>query len=159
MKTLIFPGSFDPLTNGHIDIIERSLKICENLIVAVCVNVSKKPMFTVEERIDIIKETVKKYKNVEVDSFLGMLSDYVKMKNANAVIKGLRNTSDYEHENQMALVNKSLNPDFETLLMISDEKHSYISSAGVKEIALNGGNIEKIVPGTVAIAIKNKLKK
>ncbi|MFA6308516.1 MAG: pantetheine-phosphate adenylyltransferase [Clostridia bacterium] len=158
MKILVFPGSFDPLTNGHIDIIERSLKICDKLVIAVFTNVAKKPFFTVEERMKIIKEAVRKYNNIDVDSFSGTLSDYVEMKNANAVIKGLRSIVDYEYETQMALINKCLNSDFETLLMISDEKDSYISSSAVKDIALNGGNVEKFVPAVVAEAIKNKLK-
>jgi pantetheine-phosphate adenylyltransferase len=158
MKILVFPGSFDPLTNGHVDIIERSLKICDKLVIAVFTNIAKKPFFTVEERMEMIKEAVRNYSGVDVDSFSGTLSDYVEMKNANAVIKGLRSVVDYEYENQMALINKCLNSDFETLMMISDEKDSYISSSAVKDIALNGGNVEKFVPAVVAEAIKNKLK-
>jgi len=158
MKILVFPGSFDPLTNGHIDIIKRSLKICDSLIVAIFVNVNKTPMFSVEERVGFIQQAVCEYGNVTVDSFSGMLSDYVKLKHADAVIKGLRSNSDYEYENQMALMNKNLNPDFETLLMVSDIKHSFISSAAVKEIIANKGNIDNLVPEYVSKALKNKLK-
>ncbi len=158
MKTLVFPGSFDPLTNGHIDIIKRASKICDSLIVAIFINVNKNPMFSVEERIGFIRQAVSEYSNISVDSFSGMLSDYVELKHADAVIKGLRSNSDYEYENRMALMNKNLNPNFETLLMVSDIKHSFISSAAVKEIIANKGNIDNLVPEYVSKALKNKLK-
>jgi pantetheine-phosphate adenylyltransferase len=156
LKTLVYPGSFDPLTNGHTDIIERALKICDNLIITVFTNIDKKTLFTVEERVELIKEAIKDHKNAVVESYSGLLSDYIKLKGATAVVKGLRNSSDFEYEAQMALINKNLNSDFETLLMIADEKNIHISSTAVKEIAFYGGNFEKLVPEFVAKAIKNK---
>lgn len=159
MKIGVYPGSFDPITNGHLDIIERGSKICEKLIVAVLDNQSKSAMFTVEERVGMIEETVKGMDNVEIDYFSGLLIDYAKEKNADAIIKGLRAVSDFEYEFQMALMNKKLSEEVETLFLMTSNKHSYLSSSIIKEVAYFGGCIEGLVPEVVKQRILNKLQK
>ncbi len=159
MKIGVYPGSFDPITNGHLDIIERGSKICEKLIVAVLDNQSKSALFTVEERVGMIEETVKGMDNVEIDYFSGLLIDYAKEKNADAIIKGLRAVSDFEYEFQMALMNKKLSEEVETLFLMTSNKHSYLSSSIIKEVAHFGGCIEGLVPEVVKQRILNKLQK
>lgn len=155
---VIYPGSFDPVTFGHIDIIERCSKKFDNVIIAVLNNASKKEFFTIEERIELLKETTKQFKNVEIDSFSGLLADYAKKKKCTTMIRGLRAVSDYEYEMQMALVNKKLNSDLETIFMVSSTEFIYLSSSIVKEISNLGGDIRCFVPAVVERALKDKNK-
>jgi len=154
---LIYPGSFDPITNGHLDIITRAVHICDKLIVAVGSNESKKPVFTVEERIDMIKSSIGDMENVEVTSFSGLLVDFARKVNAKTIIKGLRAITDFEYEFQMALLNKKLEPEMETLFMMTNVKYSYLSSSAIREIARNGGCIEGLVPDSIRDKIMRKL--
>lgn len=155
---VIYPGSFDPVTYGHLDIIERCSKKFDSVIIAVLNNVSKKGFFTIDERIELLKETTKRFKNVEIDSFSGLLADYAKEKNCSTMIRGLRAVSDYEYEMQMALVNRKLDPDIETLFMVSRSEYVYLSSSIVKEIALHDGSIDCFVPKIVENSLKNKIR-
>lgn len=156
MKTIaIYPGSFDPATYGHLDIIKRSAKIFDKLIISVIINPNKKPLFSISERVKILKDVIKE-KNVFVESFDGLLVDFMKKKNAKVIIRGLRVISDFEYEFQMALTNRKLHPDIETIFLTPDEKWTYISSTIVKEIARLGGNIKWFVPEN---AVKMLLKK
>ena len=153
----VYPGSFDPITNGHLDIITRAARLCDSLIVAVGSNESKKPAFTVEERIDLIKCTLEGREDIMVTSFSGLLADFVKKMGSKTVIKGLRAMSDFEYEFQMALLNKNLEPDMETLFMMTNVNYSYLSSSAVKEIAKNGGNIDGLVPECIKDRVVKKL--
>lgn len=149
MKICIYPGSFDPVTNGHVDIINRAADLCDRLIVAVGSNETKRPAFTVDERIELIRLSIRDLGNVEVASFSGLLVDFARKMGAQAVIKGLRAMSDFEYEFQMALLNKNLEPSMETLFMMTSVHYSYLSSSAVKEIARNGGSIEGLVPDCI----------
>ena len=157
----ICPGSFDPITFGHLDIISRTAKMFGKVIVVVMTNPNKKNSgsFTVEERIEMIKKTVVNIPNVEVDHFEGLLADYAKIKNAGAVIKGLRAVTDFEYEFQMALTNKKLNPDFETLFLTTSAENMYLSSSMVKQIASMGGDISECVPQVIHDDIIKRLRK
>lgn len=157
MNTAIYPGSFDPVTYGHIDIIERSANFFDKLIVAVLSNPRKTPLFTAEERIEMIRESVKHIPNVEVESFNGLLVDFARFKKARIIIKGLRAVSDFEYELQMALMNKKLDKDIETFFMMTSTKYSYLSSSVVKEVASFGGCIRGLVPSIVEERLKGKL--
>ncbi len=157
MKIAICPGSFDPATNGHIDIIERSAKLFDKVIVAVLNNPSKTPLFSVEERVEILKKTCSSIENLEIDSFSGLLIEYAKSKNANAIVKGLRAVSDFEYELQMALMNKKLNPEIETVFMMTSSKYSYLSSSLVKEVARLGGCIRGLLPEMIENEIYKKI--
>ncbi len=154
----VYPGSFDPVTYGHIDIIERSAKRVDHLVVAVLNNPSKKGMFSLEERIELLKEVTKDLDNVEIDSFGGLLIDYAKQKECTTMIRGLRAVSDFEYEMQMALVNKKLESDIETFFMASSTKYGYLSSSIVKEVSRFGGDVSCFVPKIVEEALKNKVK-
>jgi len=158
MIRVIYPGSFDPVTNGHLDIIERSSKIFDEVIVAVLKNPNKNPLFTMEERVEMLKESTKGLKNVKIDCFSGLLMDYAKKKKAKAVIKGLRAISDFEMEFQMALMNKKLNGDIETFFMMTNSKYSYLSSSLIKEVARFKGCIKGLVPKKVEERLLEKLK-
>ncbi len=158
MKTAIYPGSFDPITNGHLDIIRRSSAIFDHLVVAVSVNHSKKPLFTIEERIKLIEKVTEDIKNIEIVTFDGLLADYAKLRDAKVIIKGLRAVSDFEYEFQMALLNKSLNQDTETLFMATSQNYSFLSSSIVKEIGALGGDLTGLVPEKIMSEIKQKLK-
>lgn len=158
MKLAIYPGSFDPITNGHLDIVERASNLFDKVVIAVLINPKKKYLFTVDERVYLIKESVKKYKNVEVDSFSGLLTDYAKLKKANTIIKGLRAFSDFENEFQMALMNKKMAPDIETIFMMTNSEYSYVSSSMVKEVAAFNGNVDCMVPSIVKDYIYEKIK-
>jgi pantetheine-phosphate adenylyltransferase len=153
----IYPGSFDPLTNGHLDLIERGSKIFEELIVAILRNSEKDPLFTLPERREMLQEMVKHYPNVRVDSFDGLLVDYAMKKNAKAVLRGIRAISDYEYELQMALMNRKLQPQLETVFMASGETYSYLSSRLVKEIFRLGGSVRGLVPDLVEEKMREKL--
>ncbi len=157
----ICPGSFDPITIGHLDIISRSAKMFGKVIVVVMSNINKKNSgsFTVEERVEMIKKTVADIPNVEVDHFEGLLADYARLKNAGAIIKGLRAVTDFEYEFQMALTNKKLNPDVETLFLTTSAENMYLSSSMVKQIASMGGDIKEFVPQAIHDDIIKRLRK
>ncbi len=154
----IYPGSFDPVTNGHLDIIDRCSKKFDRVIVAILKNSSKEGMFSIEEREELLKETLKNYDNIQITTFSGLLVEYVKAKNIDIIIRGLRAVSDYEYEMQMALTNKSLYADAETMFMISSTQYSFLSSSIAKEVAILGGDITGLVPEVVNNAIKQKIK-
>lgn len=156
MKVCVYPGSFDPITNGHLDIIDRASKVFDRLIVAVVVNPNKNPVFTLEERVQLIKDSIGDVSNIEVDSFSGLLIDYMNKKNSRIIIKGLRVVTDFEYEFQMALLNKNLNPDIETVFMMTNSKYSYLSSSMIKEIASLGANIDEFVPHIIKDKILDK---
>jgi pantetheine-phosphate adenylyltransferase len=156
LKICVYPGSFDPITNGHLDIIYRASKLCDKLIVAVLVNNGKKPFFSIEERIELLNCVLADRPDIEVDSFSGLLIDYMKKKNATAIIKGLRAVSDFEYEMQMASLNKNLDPETETLFMMSSVNYSFLSSSAVKEIAKNGGKIDGLVPECIKGCVLKK---
>jgi len=156
----IYPGSFDPLTFGHLDIVERSARLFDEVIVAILTNSQKAPMFTVEERIEIMNEILKPhFKHVEVDVFHGLLVDYAKQKKAQVIVRGIRAVTDYEYEFQMALMNRRLTPDIETVFMMPAENYSYLSSRLVKEIAELGGSVTGLVPDIVEGRLKQRFKK
>jgi pantetheine-phosphate adenylyltransferase len=148
-QVAIYPGSFDPLTNGHVDIITRGARLFERIVVAILVNIEKSPLFTVPERIELAREVFADLTNVEVDSFGGLLVDYARVKGASVVVRGLRAVSDFEYEMQMALMNRRLNPDLETVFMMPAEEYSYVSSRLVKEVFALGGNIGGLVPAVI----------
>ena len=149
MKVAIYPGSFDPITNGHLDIITRGSKIYDKLIVGVLVNIDKKGLFTIEERVELIKKVTKDLQNVEVVSFNGLLVDLARKYEAKVILKGLRAVSDFEYEFQMALMNTQLEPNIETLFMMTSSAYSYLSSSSVKQVAKFGGNISGLVPDEI----------
>lgn len=152
----IYPGSFDPLTNGHLDLIERGSKIFEELIVAILRNPEKDPLFTVLERREMLEEMVRPFANVRVDIFEGLLVDYAMKMDAKAVLRGIRAISDYEYELQMALMNRKLQPQLETVFMMPAEAYSYLSSRLVKEIFRLGGSVRGLVPGLVEQKMREK---
>ena len=146
MRAAVYPGSFDPVTKGHLDIIRRASKTFDKVYVAILTNSSKTPMFSLEQRLDWLKRSTADIENVEIDSFSGLLVNYLKEKNANIIIKGLRAVSDFEYEFQMALMNRKLNPDVETLFMMTSGKYSYLSSSIVKEVARHRASLDGLVP-------------
>jgi pantetheine-phosphate adenylyltransferase len=157
MSTLaVYPGSFDPLTNGHVDIIERGARLFDRIIVAILVNAEKSPLFTTAERVDIARKVFKDRANVEVDTFDGLLVDYVAKRKANVLVRGLRAVSDFEYEFQMALMNRHLNPMIETVFMMPAEKYSYISSRLIKEVFALGGQVHGLVPDLVETRLREK---
>ena len=156
MKKAIYPGSFDPITNGHVDIIRRALTIFDRLVVGISVNQDKAPVFSLEERKTLIRETFANDNRVEVDIFDGLLVDFAKLKQTSLVIRGLRAASDFEYEFPLAAMNRSMDNNFETVFLMTGSDTYFLSSRLVKEIALLGGNVEKMVPMHVAIALKNK---
>jgi len=155
---VIYPGTFDPITIGHINIIKRALRIFNKVIIAVAEDTSKKTLFTTKERVLMIKESLKGYKNVEIDTFKGLLMDYAKKKGINTILRGLRTVQDFEYELQMALANKKLNPECETIFMMTEGAYSYFSSSLIKEIAHLKGNIKNMVPSPVEKMIKRKFQ-
>ncbi|WP_299976337.1 pantetheine-phosphate adenylyltransferase [Desulfobacula sp.] len=155
-KTAIYPGSFDPLTNGHIDIIERALDIFDEVIIAVLHNPSKKALFTMEERVDMIKQSFNGRKTVLVDSFGGLLVDYARMKNAIAIIRGMRALSDFESEFQMALMNRKLNKEVQSIFLMTGFRWIFTSSSIIKEAAQFGGDISGMVPEAVELKLIEK---
>lgn len=155
---VIYPGSFDPVTYGHLDIIERCAKKFDHVIVSVLSNSSKRGLFSIEERLELLRETTKEYPNVEIDSFSGLLIDYAEKKNCRTMIRGLRAVSDFEYEMQMALVNRKLHEDIETLFMVSKGEHVYLSSSIVREIASYNGDVSCFVPEVVKQALEKKYR-
>lgn len=159
MKNIaIYPGSFDPCTNGHLDIIERSSKIFEKVIVAILVNSSKTPTFSVEERVELLKSATAHLPNIEVMCFDGLLAQFAKQQGAKVIIKGLRAVSDFEYEFQMSLTNTKLNPDVETLFMTTKSENMYLSSSIVREVARYGGSVEGMVPDVILNQIYKKFQ-
>jgi pantetheine-phosphate adenylyltransferase len=153
----IYPGSFDPITSGHLDLIERGSRLVDRLIVAILRNETKQPLFTVEERMEMLREVIGVYPNVEVDCFHGLLVDYARARNATVLLRGIRAISDYVEELQMALMNRRLNPGVETIFMMSGEAYSFISSRLVKEVISLGGNISGLVPPSVEARLRNRI--
>jgi pantetheine-phosphate adenylyltransferase len=154
----IYPGTFDPITRGHLDVIERSLNLFDELIVAVAKSAVKETLFGVEERVEMIKEELKDFPRVRVESFGGLLIDYLKKKGSNVILRGLRVISDFEYEFQMALTNRKLDPQIETVFMMTAENYAPISSRFIKEIARLGGNVEAFVTPGVARRLKEKFE-
>ncbi len=152
----IYPGSFDPITNGHLDIIDRSRTKFDRVIVAVLVNLEKQPLFTTQERVEMLREVTGQWNNVEVDTFEGLLVNYAKANGAEVILRAIRAVTDYEYEFQMALMNRRMEPDIETVFMVPAEEYSYLSSRLVKEIFLLGGSVSGIVPPAVEASLKKK---
>lgn len=152
----IYPGSFDPITNGHVDIIQRGSRLFDRIVVAVLLNVEKSPLFTVAERVDIARDVFKAYPNVEVDTFDGLLVEYARRKRARVIVRGLRAVSDFESEMQMALMNRHLNPEVETVFMMPAEPYTYVSSRLVKEVVALGGSVTTLVPVVVEERLRDK---
>ena len=157
MSTLaVYPGSFDPLTNGHVDIISRGARLFDRIVVAILVNAEKSPLFSIAERVEIARDVFKNHSNVEVDTFDGLLVDYVERKRAQAIVRGLRAVSDFEFEFQMALMNQRLNPRIETVFMMPAEQYTYISSRLIKEVFSLGGRVQGLVPELVEQRLREK---
>jgi pantetheine-phosphate adenylyltransferase len=153
----IYPGSFDPLTNGHLDLIERSSKLFDNVVAAVLTNLDKQPLFTVRERVEMLESVTADLPNVAVDTFSGLLVDYAVRKNAQVIVRGIRAFSDYEYELQMALMNRKLEPKVETVFLMPRESYSYVSSRLVKEIVHHGGSVKDLVPPAVEESLRRKV--
>jgi pantetheine-phosphate adenylyltransferase len=153
----IYPGSFDPVTNGHLDLIARGAMIFDKLIVAVAQNLEKDPLFAVKERIDMLEAVTCDWKNVEVDVFDGLLMEYARSKNARVVVRGIRAVSDYEYELQMAMMNRHIEPQVETVFMLPAQQYSYVSSRLVKELARLGGHVKDLVPQLVEERLRAKV--
>jgi pantetheine-phosphate adenylyltransferase len=153
----IYPGSFDPITCGHLDVIQRGARIFDRFVIAVLRNEQKNPLFPVEEREVMVREAVRAYPHVEVDAFDGLLVDYARHKGAGVIVRGIRAVSDYEYELQMALMNRRLAPEIETMFMMAGEVYSFISSRLVKEVIRLGGNISELVPPEVEVRLRNRL--
>ena len=159
MSNAVYPGSFDPITLGHLNIIRRSASVFDELIVCVMVNSDKNPLFTAPERVELIKRTVEKLPNVKVDMSEALLVDFMKAKGARVIIKGMRAVSDYEREFQIALVNRKLDPGIETMLMLSSEKYTYLSSSVVKEMARYGADLQAFVPTEIIEDVIQRVEK
>lgn len=157
MRIGVYPGSFDPPTLGHLDIVERASRLFDKLIVAPMINGAKQSTFTMEEKADFLRRTTAHLSNVEIDCFQGLLADYVKEKNACAIVKGLRAVSDFEYEFQMALANKQLNSDVDTVFLMTEQKYLFLSSTIVRDIARHGGDITGFVPEEIQADIMKKL--
>jgi pantetheine-phosphate adenylyltransferase len=157
MSTLaVYPGSFDPLTNGHVDIITRGARLFDRIVVAILVNAEKSPLFTMAERVEIARHVFREHQNVEIDTFEGLLVDYVERRGANVIVRGLRAISDFEFEFQMALMNQRLNGRIDTIFMMPAEQYTYISSRMIKEVFSLGGRVSGLVPDTVEERLRGK---
>jgi pantetheine-phosphate adenylyltransferase len=158
-KIAIYPGTFDPVTNGHLDIIQRALTIFDKIIVAIAINPGKEPLFTLEERLTMLREALKDIPNIEIDNFDGLLVDYAKKRDTCAIIRGLRAVSEFEYEFQMALMNRKLERDIETFFLMTGLRWIFTSSSIIKEAAQFGGNVEEMVPELVNRKLKEKFAK
>jgi pantetheine-phosphate adenylyltransferase len=158
MRTVIYPGSFDPFTNGHLDLVQRAAKLFDHVVVAVAGNEAKGPLFTVDERLALIRETTKGLKNLSVETFEGLLVEYVEKRGGQAVIRGLRAVSDFEFEFQLALMNRKLNERVETIFMMPKDTYTFLSSRIVKEIARLGGDVAAFVPPLAVTMLRKKLR-
>ncbi len=158
MKIAVYPGSFDPITNGHLDVVKRASKLFGKVIVAVIRNPEKTYNFSLKDRLEMLKQALAKFKNVDVDSFDGLLVDYARQKKAWAIVRGLRAVSDFDYEFQMALTNRKMAPGIETIFFMTDYKYSYLSSSFVRQIAKLGGDVSGMVPGPVARRLKKGAK-
>ncbi|HMC94736.1 MAG TPA: pantetheine-phosphate adenylyltransferase [Polyangia bacterium] len=158
MSLAVYPGTFDPITNGHVDILRRSLKIFDRVVVALADNIRKTPLFSLEERRAMITEAVERDPRVEVDAFEGLLAEYCQRRGATVMIRGLRALADFEYEFQLTHMNRRLAPDVETLFLMTGEESFYVSSSLVKEVALMGGDVSRMVPSSVAAALTKKRK-
>ena len=156
MTLAVYPGSFDPLTNGHVDIITRGVRLFDRIIVAIASNAEKAPLFTMDERVEIARGVFKDHRNVEVDTFDGLLVDYVERRKANVIVRGLRAVSDFEFEFQMALMNRRLDAKIETVFMMPAEQYTYISSRLIKEVFALGGRVHGLVPDVVEARLRDK---
>ena len=150
VSTVIYPGSFDPVTNGHLDLIQRAASTFDQVIVAILAHDEKQPLFSLDERLEMMREAVAAFENVSVDSFDGLLVDYARARDARLILRGIRAVSDYEYELQMALMNRQLHPEIDTIFLPAGEKYSYLSSRLIKEVARLGGDVSKHVPAHVA---------
>ncbi|MBI5745769.1 MAG: pantetheine-phosphate adenylyltransferase [Nitrospirae bacterium] len=159
MKRAVYPGTFDPITNGHVDIIRRTLRIFDKVVIAVAPNPKKTPLFDLKERIFMIEEATRGMKNIEIEPFEGLLVDYVKERGADAIIRGLRAVSDFEYELQMALMNRKLSDTIETVFLMPSEEYSYLTSSIVKEVASYGGEVKDLVPSIVARRLSELFKR
>ena len=159
MRIAVYPGSFDPVTKGHLDIIKRASRTFDKVYVAILTNSSKTPMFSLEKRLEWLRRSTEDIENVEIDSFSGLLVNYLSEKNSNIIIKGLRAVSDFEYEFQMALMNRKLNPDVETLFMMTSGKYSYLSSSIVKEVARHRASLDGLVPDFMIAEITELIEK
>jgi len=158
VRKAVYPGSFDPVTYGHLDLIERGAKVFDELVVSVSSSADKKYLFTFEERLDMVRELVKPYGNVTVDSFDGLAIDHVRSHRTNIILRGIRTVSDFEYEFQMALTNRTMDPEIETVFVMSDERFSFIRSSLIKEVAALGGSVGSMVPPLVEEALRAKLR-
>lgn len=158
MRLAIYPGTFDPITNGHLDLVERGLRIFDEIVIAVAPSPKKQPLFSLEERLKLIREAVKDCRNVKVEAFNGLLVNYVKGKGGIAIIRGLRAVSDFEYELQMALMNRRLDTNIETVFMMPSEEFSFLTSTVVKEVVSLGGSVKGLVPEVVERAMREKFK-
>lgn len=159
MKIAIYPGSFDPITNGHVDILKRAAAVFDKVIIAVSINSQKVPLFSIEERVELAKNIFSDFDNVEVATFTGLLAEYAKSVGAKTIVKGLRAVSDFEYEFQMAHMNKKINPEVETMFMMSNQKYSYLSSSIVKEVGKLGGDLTDLVPEQIIDEIYKRLRR
>jgi len=157
MRTVIYPGSFDPLTNGHLDVLQRATKLFDRVIVAVAKNEGKQPLFSLEERLELVQRSIANLPGVEADAFDGLLIEYAERRSAQAVVRGLRAVSDFEFEFQLALMNRKLDERVETIFMMPKDTYTFLSSRIVKEIARLGGDVSPFVPAHVQVALKEKL--
>ncbi|MFN3395518.1 MAG: pantetheine-phosphate adenylyltransferase [Thermodesulfovibrionales bacterium] len=158
MRIAIYPGTFDPITNGHLDLVKRGVRIFDEVIIAVAPNPKKQPLFTLDERLRLIRESITDIENVKVEAFNGLLVDYVESKKAVAIIRGLRAVSDFEYELQIALMNRRLNSMIETVFMMPSEEYSFLTSSLVKEVSSFGGSVKGLVPEVVERALQEKFK-
>ena len=158
-KIAVYPGSFDPITNGHLDLVHRALEFVDELVIAILLNSDKKPLFSVKERVDLIRRVLPQNHRVKIDQFDGLLVDYVARKGARMLLRGLRAVTDFDYEFQMALMNRRLAPQIETVFLVPAEQYSYVSSRLVKEIAFLGGDVSGLVPREVEEKMREKFRK